>query len=42
MIVQQTAEEYRLCLSDGSFYRAELSGSGLLHSISGPYPADAA
>ena len=42
MIVQQAGEEYRLCLSDGSFYRAELSGNGLLRSISGPYPANAA
>ena len=43
MIVQQAeGEEYRLCLSDGSFYRAELSGSGLLRSIRGPYPANAA
>ncbi|MDY3281841.1 helix-turn-helix transcriptional regulator [Dysosmobacter sp.] len=42
MIVQKAGEEYRLCLSDGSFYRAELSGSGLLRSISGPCPANAA
>ena len=43
MMVQQAAgDEYRLCLSDGSFCRAELSGSGLLLSLSGPYPANAA
>lgn len=35
-------EEYRLFLSDGSFYQAELSGSGLLRSLSGPYPTNAA
>lgn len=35
-------EEYRLFLSDGSFYQAELSSSGLLRSLSGPYPTNAA
>lgn len=35
-------EEYRLFLSDGSFYQAELSGSGLLRGLSGPYPTNAA
>ncbi len=41
-VVPADGEAYRLCLADGSFYRAELSGSGLLGSLSGPYPANAA
>lgn len=41
-VVPADGEAYRLCLTDGSFYRAELSGSGLLCSLSGPYPANAA
>lgn len=30
---------YFLYLSDGGYYEASLTGSGLLHSFSGPYPA---
>lgn len=37
-VLPGNGEEYRLFLSDGSFYQAELSGSGLLRSLSGPYP----